>query len=69
MSHPCPARGCQAVIGDELLMCRTDWYRVPRPLRAAVLRTYAGGRGLGTTALLRAQQAAIRSVNRQTRQP
>jgi hypothetical protein len=65
MSHTCPARGCKVVVPDELLMCRADWYRVPRPLRTAVLRAYAGGRGLGTGALLHAQEAAIRAVNRE----
>ena len=64
MSHSCPARGCDADVDDARLMCRDDWYRVPRPLRSAVNRAYSGGRGLGTAALLRAQQAAIQAVNR-----
>lgn len=64
MSHRCPARGCEAVVDDARLMCREDWYRVPRPLRNAVTFAYAGGRGLGTEALRHAQDAAIRAVNR-----
>ena len=67
MSHRCPARGCQAVVSDVHLMCRTDWYRVPRPLRIAVLYAYDGGRGVGSEALRRAQSAAIRAVNREVR--
>ena len=66
MSHRCPARGCEAVVSDVHLMCRTDWYRVPRPLRIAVLRAYADGRGLRTEELRHAQDAAIRAVNRRT---
>lgn len=63
MSHRCPARGCGAVVSDVHLMCRADWYRVPRPLRIAVLRAYADGKGLGSEPLRRAQDAAIRAVN------
>lgn len=64
MSHQCPADGCAEVVPDEMLFCRRDWYRVPRPLRAAVLRAYAGGEGLGSEELSHAQDAAIRAVNR-----
>lgn len=64
MSHRCPARGCQAVVSDVHLMCREDWYRIPRPIRIAVLRAYADGKGLGSEALARAQQAAVRAVSR-----
>lgn len=67
MSHRCPACGCEAVVDDTKLMCRADWYRVPRPIRNAVNRAYAGGMGLGTEALFRAQQAAIRAVNRDSK--
>jgi hypothetical protein len=64
MSHRCPARGCDTVVDDSKLMCRADWYRVPRPLRTAVTRAYAGGAGLGSEALRHAQDLAIRAVNR-----
>jgi hypothetical protein len=67
MSHRCPARACQAVVSDVHLMCRDDWYRVPRPLRIAVLRAYADGKGLGSDALRKVQAAAIRAVNREAR--
>ena len=67
MSHRCPANGCAAVVSDVHLMCSTDWYRVPRPLRIAVLRAYSDGGGLGSEALRCAQAAAIRAVNRKTR--
>jgi hypothetical protein len=66
MSHRCPARHCETIVSDVHLMCRTDWYRVPRPLRIAVLRAYADSR-VGSEALRRAQHAAIRAVNREAR--
>lgn len=44
-------------------MCRPHWHRVPKLIRNAVWGGYAGGAGLGTLALLRAQQAAIRAVH------
>jgi hypothetical protein len=65
VSHRCPARGCGTVVDDTKLMCRADWYLVPRPLRNAVLRAYAGGAGLGSAALCHAQDLAIRAVNRE----
>jgi hypothetical protein len=65
MSHRCPARGCGTVVDDSKLMYRPDWYRVPRPLRNAVLRAYAGGAGLGSEALRHAQDLAIRAVSRE----
>ena len=64
MSHRCPARGCEAIVSDVHLMCRTDWYRVPQPFRIAVLKAYALGGGQGSEALRHAQDAAIRAVNR-----
>jgi hypothetical protein len=64
MSHRCPARGCEIVVSDAHLMCRDDWYRVPRPLRIAVLRAYTDS-GVGSDPLRRAQAAAIRAVNRE----
>jgi hypothetical protein len=52
-------------VDDSKLMCRADWYRVPRPLRNAVPRACAGGTGLGSEALRHAQDLAIRAVNRE----
>lgn len=64
VSHQCPADGCAEVVPDQLLFCRKDWYLVPRPIRDAVTRAYAGGEGLGTDALRHAQDAAVGAVNR-----
>lgn len=63
MTHLCPARTCPREVPDHLLMCGIHWRLVPRPYARAVNAAYAGGEGLGSTALLRAQQAAIRQVN------
>lgn len=34
--HPCPVRGCQTWVGNELLMCGPHWGKVPPELRRAV---------------------------------
>ena len=64
-THRCPAWHCPRDVPDELLMCRLHWRLVPAPLQRAVNAAYARGAGLGTTALLAAQTAAVRAVNRQ----
>ena len=67
MSHQCPRDGCTRVIGDDRrLMCGPDWKLVPAPLQSAVYRAYKRGAGLGSAALLAAQDAAIRYVNRES---
>jgi hypothetical protein len=66
MTHPCPVRRCDVTdVPDSKLMCYPDWARVPGPLKKAVNRAWAGGRGLRSTALRAAQRAAIDAVNRQ----
>jgi hypothetical protein len=64
MAHICPLRpqGCKVQLPDHLLMCKRHWYMVPRDLRYAVTDAYASGAGLGSGALLHAQQAAIDAV-------
>jgi hypothetical protein len=44
-------------------MCRTDWYRVPYPLRQAVTLAWRNGAGAGSAEHRAAMAAAIRSVN------
>jgi hypothetical protein len=56
---------CPHLLGDDSkLMCPKHWHMVPRPLQKAVYGAYQGGEGLGTTALISAQLAAIGAVNR-----
>lgn len=62
MSHQCPISGCTQALPDELLMCRPHWFMVPNALRKAVYGAYGLGKGLGSLALYRAQDAAIRAV-------
>jgi hypothetical protein len=70
MTHHCPAVGCTVTdVPDTHLFCREDWPRVPKPLRQAVIRAYARGAGRGSPALLAAQQAAIRALNRDAKPP
>jgi hypothetical protein len=45
-------------------MCPPDWYRVPKPLRDAVWRTWDGGRGLLTPAYAAARRAAVDAATR-----
>lgn len=63
MSHRCPRRGCPEQVPDARLMCRTDWYRVPYPLRQAVTLAWRNGAGAGSAEHRAAMAAAIRSVN------
>lgn len=57
MTHRCLAPGHTEDIPDNLLMCKSQWYRVPKPLRDAVWAV-----GLGSPELFAAQQAAIESL-------
>jgi hypothetical protein len=40
----CPVPGCGEEIDRTRLMCRRDWYLVPRQLRDLVWRTWRSGR-------------------------
>jgi hypothetical protein len=40
----CPVPGCDDHISQARLMCRRDWYQVPRRLRDRVWRTWRSGR-------------------------
>jgi hypothetical protein len=41
--HTCHARGCDAPVPPERLMCIAHWRRVPVPIQRAVWRTYRPG--------------------------
>jgi hypothetical protein len=62
-SHECPADGCKRRVGTAMLMCRTDWFRVPKPLRNAVWAAWREGAGAGSPEHQAAISAAIRAVN------
>lgn len=40
----CPVPGCEERVDPTRLMCRQDWYHVPRRLRDQVWRTWRSGR-------------------------
>jgi hypothetical protein len=40
----CPVPGCDEQIAWTRLMCRRDWYHVPKPLRDRVWRAWGSGR-------------------------
>jgi hypothetical protein len=61
-THPCPAGDCSVQVRADRLMCRSHWYQVPRPLRAAVWATWRSGAGAGTLAHAEAITAAVRAV-------
>ena len=48
MTHDCPGPGCAKEVDSSLLMCPACWYQVPKPIRAAVWRTWRRGAGAGT---------------------
>lgn len=60
--HECPITGCRINLPASKLMCLADWRKVPAPLQRAVYAAYDHGNGVGSLALLNAQQAAIHAV-------
>ena len=64
MTHECPGPGCAKEVDSSLLMCPACWHQVPKPIRAAVWRTWRRGAGAGTPAHRAAMTAAIAAVNR-----
>lgn len=52
----CPIPGCGEQIDPTRLMCRRDWYLVPKGLRDQVWATWRSGQG----ASAREHQAAVR---------
>ena len=43
MAHHCHATGCPIPVSPTLFMCRTHWFKVPRPIRERILETYRPG--------------------------
>jgi hypothetical protein len=64
MTHECPGPECTQQVDSSMLMCSSCWYRVPKPIRTAVWRTWKRGAGSGTPAHRAAMTAAIAAVNR-----
>ena len=62
-THKCPRSGCDRQVPQHMLMCRNDWYRVPKSLRDAVWDAYYGP-GVGSPEHRDAITAAIEAVNR-----
>jgi hypothetical protein len=54
----CPIAGCRDQIDPSRLMCRGDWYLVPKQLRDRVWATWRSGQG----ALSREHQEAVRTA-------
>jgi hypothetical protein len=55
----CPVPGCGEEIDQTRLMCRRDWYLVPRQLRDRVWRTWRSGQRAGSREHQQAVLAAI----------
>lgn len=45
-TRECPVEGCTEQHDRKMLMCRTHWFEVPKPLRDELWRAYDHGRGL-----------------------
>jgi hypothetical protein len=45
----CQVPGCGEQIDPSRLMCRGDWYRVPKQLRDRVWATWQSGRGISSS--------------------
>lgn len=61
--HRCPKPGCEVMVVEERLACRTHWYEVPRPLRFALNDAYRRF-GLGSAPQMAAAAACIRFLTR-----
>lgn len=61
----CPVDGCQNRHARTLLMCRSHWYAVPKPLRDDVLRAYRT-EGVVSDAYIAARAAAIHAAETET---
>jgi hypothetical protein len=55
----CPVPGCGEPIDLSRLMCRRDWYAIPRPLRDRVWATWRSGRDALSPDHLEAVRLAI----------
>jgi hypothetical protein len=57
-SGRCAVPGCGQVIDGSRLMCRDDWYAVPKPIRDRVWATWRSRNGVATAE----HQEAVRSA-------
>ena len=55
----CPVPGCEERIDQTRLMCRGDWYRVPKRQRDHVWRTWRSGREASS---LQHQEAVLKAI-------
>lgn len=55
----CPVPGCEEWIARTRLMCRGDWYRVPRSHRDRVWKTWRSGREASS---LHHQEAVLKAI-------
>ena len=55
----CPVPGCGDQIDQTRLMCRRDWYQVPKRLRDQVWRTWRSGQEASS---LEHQQAVLQAI-------
>jgi hypothetical protein len=55
----CPVPGCGEEIDQTRLMCRRDWYLVPKQLRDLVWRTWHSGREAGSR---QHQEAVLKAI-------
>lgn len=67
MTHKCPAPECEKDVPADMLACRADWYRIPKPLRTAVWRAWERGAGAGSDEHTLALEAAIGWLRRNPR--
>lgn len=61
--HRCHATGCTVAVPPKMFMCRSHWYRLPKPLRDAIWAEYVPGqetRKDPTRAYLAAARECIR---------
>jgi hypothetical protein len=54
----CAVPGCGEAIDPSRLMCRRDWYLVPKPMRDQVWCTWRSGQG----AISREHEEAVRKA-------
>lgn len=68
-THPCAAIPCRIVLPARILMCRTDWRRVPRDIQRQVWATYRRGQTAATASpeYLAAVQDAVDAVRQASR--
>ena len=43
MAHTCHATGCSTPVPAVMFMCKPHWFRVPKPLRDRIWKTYREG--------------------------